>query len=98
MFPSLWILHIGGVWRFPEVGVETAGTILQCSLILTEQSLLSTSVGCHLVSGLGTVGLRKQHVFRAATQQTLSLISTTSKPAQYHSTKKHLIHLNSKIG
>lgn len=40
-----------------------AGTILHCSLIVTEQPLLSTSVGCHLVSGLGTVGLMKLHVF-----------------------------------
>lgn len=40
-----------------------AGTILQCRLIVTAWSLLSTSVECHLVSCLGTVGLMKQHVF-----------------------------------
>lgn len=48
-----------------------AGTILHCRLIVTEWSLLSTSVDCHLVSRLGTVGLMKQHVFSTAPKHTL---------------------------
>ena len=56
------MLHIGGV--SPEVIVDKAGTILHC--IVSERPLLSISVGCHLVSALGTVGLMKQHVFPRA--------------------------------
>lgn len=33
----------GGVWRFPEVGVGMAGTILHCRLIVTEWPLFSAS-------------------------------------------------------
>lgn len=42
---------------------SSAGTILHCSLIVTEHALLSTRVGCHLVSGLGTVFLMKRPSF-----------------------------------
>ncbi len=63
-----------------------AGTILHCSLIVTQQPLLCISVGCHLVSGLGTVGLMKQHFFfRAAPKLTLNWIKTSSKPVQHYS-------------
>lgn len=34
--PRSEILHIGGVLRFPRVGVDVAGTILHCILIVTE--------------------------------------------------------------
>lgn len=64
-----------------------AGTILHCSLIVTQEPLSCISVGCHLVSGLGTVGLMKQHMFffRAAPKQTVNWISTSTKPVQYYS-------------
>lgn len=68
---------MGGVWRFQEVGVGMAGTILHCRLIVTERPLLSTSGDCHLVSGLGTVGVLKQHFF-SGTKADRSWISNIS--------------------